>query len=89
MHLYFEENKRMNLKLLSVILFTILLGACSAPKDVTYFQGIDSLTSEQKALMNQTYIAKICPDDMLTITVTAWDPNVVTPFNPSTMVEYA
>ena len=84
MHLYFEENKRMNLKLLSVILFTILLGACSAPKDVTYFQGIDSLTSEQKALMNQTYIAKICPDDMLTITVTAWDPNVVTPFNPPT-----
>lgn len=74
----------MKLKLLFVALFTFLLGACSVPKDVTYFQGIDALTTEQKALMNQTYTTKICPDDLLTITVTAWDPNVVTPFNPPT-----
>lgn len=72
----------MRLKLLSVVLFAFLIGACSVPKDVVYFQGVDVLTSEQKELMNQTYTTKIVPDDMLTITVTAWDPTVVTPFNP-------
>lgn len=69
---------------MSVVLFTFLLGACSAPKDVVYFQGVDALTPEQKALMNQTYSTRIVPDDMLNITVTAWDPTVTTPFNPPT-----
>lgn len=32
--------------------------------------------------MEQNYTSRICPDDLLTITVTAWDPSVVTPFNP-------
>lgn len=72
----------MRLKLLSVVLFAFLMGACSVPKDVVYFQGVDTLTPEQKELMNQTYTTKIVPDDLLTITVTAWDPTVVTPFNP-------
>lgn len=73
----------MRLKLMSVvILFALLMGACSVPKDVVYFQGVDSLTPEQVDKMNQSYVAKISPDDLLTITVTAWDPTVVTPFNP-------
>lgn len=72
----------MKLKLLSVVLLIFFLGACSVPKDVVYFQGIDSLTTAQKELMNQTYTTKIVPDDLLSITVTAWDPTVVTPFNP-------
>lgn len=72
----------MRLKLLSVVLFAFFMGACSVPKDVVYFQGVDTLTPEQKELMNQTYTTKIVPDDLLTITVTAWDPTVVTPFNP-------
>lgn len=72
----------MKLKLLSVVLLIFFLGACSVPKDVVYFQGIDSLTTVQKELMNQTYTTKIVPDDLLSITVTAWDPTVVTPFNP-------
>lgn len=72
----------MRLKLLSVLLLTLFLGACSVPKDVVYFQGIDSLTPEQKELMTQTYTTNIVPDDLLSITVTAWDPTVVTPFNP-------
>lgn len=73
----------MKLKLVSVVaLFVWLLSACSVPKDVTYFQGIDQLTPEQVEKMDQTYSAKICPDDRLTITVSAWDPTVVTPFNP-------
>lgn len=63
-------------------LFILFLGSCSVPKNVTYFQGVDDLTPEQKELMNQNYSSRICPDDRLSITVTAWDPTVVTPFNP-------
>lgn len=63
-------------------LITLLFGACAVPKDVVYFQGVDNLTAAQIEQMNQTYISKIVPDDLLTITVTAWDPTVVTPFNP-------
>ena len=75
----------MNLKLLSVAtLLSVLLGACSVPKNVTYFQGVDSLTTEQVNEMSQTYISHICADDLLSISVTAWDPTVVTPFNPPT-----
>ena len=64
------------------IFFTLLVTACSVPKDVTYFQGVDNLTTEQLEQMSQTYSTKICPDDLLTITVTGWDPTVLTPFNP-------
>ena len=74
----------MNIKLVTIWACLILfLGtSCSVPKDVAYFQGIDSLTAEQVELMNQNYSSKICPDDRLSITVTAWDATVVTPFNP-------
>lgn len=65
-----------------ILLF--MLGACSVPKDVTYFQGIDELSAQQMEAMAQVYHTPIAPDDMLTITVTAWDPTVVTPFNPPT-----
>lgn len=72
----------MRAKLFFFFLSSLLLGACSVPKDVAYFQGIDKLTASQIEKMNQTYVTKICADDMLTITVTAWDPTVTTPFNP-------
>lgn len=61
-----------------------LLFSCSAPKDVVYFQGVDSLTPEQLTEMSQTYSTKITYDDLLSITVAAWDPASVTPFNPPT-----
>ncbi len=72
----------MRSKIFSFLLLSLLLGACSTPKDVAYFQGIDDLTASQIEQMNQTYVSKICTDDVLTITVTAWDPTVTTPFNP-------
>jgi polysaccharide export outer membrane protein len=59
-----------------------LLTACTTPKNILYFQGLDSLTPEEIARTEQHYTSRICPDDLLTITVTAWDPTVVTPFNP-------
>ena len=65
-----------------VIGLALLVGACSVPKDVVYFQGVDDLTKEQVERMTQPYQSQIYPDDLLSITVTAWDPTVVTPFNP-------
>lgn len=73
----------MKVKLLSVVvLFALLLGSCSVPKDVVYFQGVDKLTPEQMEQMAKNYDTKICQDDLLSISVAAWDPTVVTPFNP-------
>ena len=72
----------MNCKFIPVLCLILMLGSCSVPKEVTYFQGIDDVTKEQLDKMNQTYSATITEDDLLTITVTAWDPAVVTPFNP-------
>lgn len=59
-----------------------LLVSCKVPKDVAYFQGIDDLSPEQMKAMAQEYSTTISEDDLLTITVTAYDPTVVTPFNP-------
>lgn len=72
----------MKLKYYLYVFFCGLLCACSTPKDVVYFQGIDSLTTEQLTKMSQKYRAAITYDDLLSITVTAWDPASVTPFNP-------
>ena len=71
-------------KLWVLCMLMVWLGACSVPKDVAYFQGVDDLTPEQVSKMSQSYSTKICPDDLLTITVTGWDPTVLTPFNPPT-----
>lgn len=70
---------------LKYYLFATIVGlmcACSTPKDVVYFQGVDQLTPEQLSKMSQTYSTKITNDDLLSITVAAWDPESVSPFNP-------
>ncbi len=71
----------MNIKAFTLVFFLCLMVACGTPKDVVYFQGVDSLTPEQIDNMSQGYSSLIYPDDLLTITVTGWDPTVVTPFN--------
>ena len=73
----------MKLKYFLFILFSGLMVACKTPKDVIYFQGIDDLSEDKLAqLSTQSYSTKITNDDLLSITVSAWDPTVVTPFNP-------
>lgn len=74
----------MNLKYYLFVLFCVLMSACKTPKDIVYFQGVDNLSVEQLKEMSQTYSTKITNDDLLSITVTAWDPASVTPFNPPT-----
>ena len=72
------------MKMYFYLIFSLLafITACSTPKDVTYFQGIDHLSPEQLDSMSQTYTIKISNDDLLSINVTGWNPEVVTPFNP-------
>ncbi|MDR1780638.1 MAG: polysaccharide biosynthesis/export family protein [Tannerella sp.] len=60
----------------------LMSGACSVPKDITYFQGIDDITDKQREMMNQSYNANICEDDLLTINVSSWDPTLTIPYNP-------
>ena len=71
---------KFNVLLFSV--FCVLLTACAQPRDVIYFQGVDSLTPEQLEAMSQTYSTKLTSDDLLSITVSNWDPESVSPFNP-------
>ncbi|MDR0537734.1 MAG: polysaccharide biosynthesis/export family protein [Tannerellaceae bacterium] len=66
----------------SGLFMLLFIMSCATPKNITYFQKIDELTDEQKARMSQNYTSQICPDDMLSITVSSSSPDVVTPFNP-------
>ena len=72
----------MKIKLLSTILLITLLGACSVPKDVAYFQGLDTFSEDEIKSMGQEYVSNISIDDLLLINITSWDPTVATPFNP-------
>lgn len=74
----------MRLKYYWIAIYCGLLCSCKAPKDIVYFQGIDTLTTEKLSEMSQSYSTKITYDDLLSISVAAWDPASVTPFNPPT-----
>ena len=50
------------MKLFLALLSVVFLGACSVPKDVVYFQGVDDLTIEQTEIMNQSYSSNIVTD---------------------------
>jgi len=68
--------------LLPFVFLIILLGSCKTPKDISYFQGIENVTEEQRAAMNQKYVPRICIDDYLIINVTSPDRESVAPFSP-------
>lgn len=73
----------MNLKYYLFIVLCMLMSACKTPKDVVYLQGIDEISEENLLKLNaQSYSSTITYDDLLSISVTAWDPASVTPFNP-------
>ena len=65
-----------------------LVGSCRAPKELAYFQGIENLTEEDKAAMNQQYIPRICIDDALIIFVTGPDKASVAHFSPPPFAYY-
>ena len=67
----------------SAIIIIILCGACRTPQNIAYFQGIDQLTDEQLAAMEQTYVPRICIDDALVIYVTSPERDNVAQFSPA------
>jgi polysaccharide export outer membrane protein len=60
-------------------LFILLLFSCASRKDSVYYQNIDTLSSDK----SNSYEIKIQPDDLLTIIVSADDPETAIPFNLS------
>jgi polysaccharide export outer membrane protein len=59
-----------------------LFNACASKQDIVYYQDIDGVTSQQKA---NSYEIKIQPDDLLSIIVSAEDPEIAIPFNLRTV----
>lgn len=79
----FNNNKKIKMKTLVKNYFyflglIILLNACSMAKNIPYFKNLES--SSDNIAVNQ-HEARICNDDLLTITVSAEDPLAVSPFN--------
>ena len=57
----------------------LLLNSCGSTKKIVYLQGADTLNLENSQYL---YDARIMPKDLLTITVSATDPDAAKPFNP-------
>lgn len=64
------------------IVLILLLFSCKSRKEVVYYQNIDSLINTEQT---NSYEIKIQPDDLLTIIVSADDPETAIPFNLSTI----
>jgi polysaccharide biosynthesis/export protein len=65
------------------LLIVILVCSCKPRQELVYYQNIDNLTSAEKF---NTYEIKIQPDDLLSIIVSADDPETAVPFNLSTII---
>lgn len=63
-------------------LLVLLFFSCKPRAEVVYYQNIDDLA---KASQSNSYEIKIQPDDLLTIIVSADDPETAIPFNLSTV----
>lgn len=56
----------------------VLLFSCASKKDMIYYQDVDVLGRQEKA---NSYEIRIQPDDLLSIIVSAEDPEIAAPFN--------
>ena len=63
-----------------MVLLTAWLAGCTASKNVAYIQGAGEDDTEH-ARSTPLYDARIMPKDLLTVTVSATDPEAVQPFN--------
>ena len=73
----------------SFLLSLCLLLSCSSQKDIAYFNGVNSNSADSlNKKFYKIHEARICPGDMLSITVTGLDPLAVAPFNLP-LVSYA
>ncbi len=60
------------------LFFVLILFSCTPKKNIVYYQDIDSKLSTEKS---GSYEIKIQPDDLLSITISAEDPEIAMPFN--------
>lgn len=78
------KNKKFynkNLLLFSFVTAIILLSGCSSAQKVAYIQGAGEGDISQLTQFTPLYDAKILPKDLITITVSATDPEAAQPFN--------
>ncbi len=64
-----------------VALLTVWLSGCTGAKKVAYIQGAGEEINTEHMQTTPLYDARIMPKDLLTITVSATDPEAVKPFN--------
>ena len=62
----------------SIFILTFLFSSCSAPKDITYFQGLKNL---EEVTTSNDVSAIYKPQDIISIIVSASDPETAMPFN--------
>lgn len=73
----------------SLIFSLLLFVGCSSQKEIAYFNGLNSNSADSiNKRFYKIHEARICPGDMLSITVTGLDPLAVAPFNLP-LVSYA
>ena len=72
-----SKIKIIKLKKILIIFSTIILSSCASRQDIAYFQ--DEVLTKETALSN-SYEIKFKPADMLTIDISAQDPEAVMPF---------
>lgn len=70
------------LKITGFLSLLFLCNACASKQDVVYYQNIDEIPSQKNA---NSYEIKIRPDDLLSIIVSAEDPEIAVPFNLRTV----
>ena len=82
----FKSNNFMKcfnlLKRITPFLFVLIVFSCKPREELVYYQNIDGLAQAEKL---NTYEIKIQPDDLLTIIVSADDPESALPFNLTTV----
>jgi polysaccharide export outer membrane protein len=70
------------MKITGFLSLLFLFNACASKQDIVYYQNIDGMPSQQNA---NSYEIKIRPDDLLSIIVSAEDPEIAVPFNLRTV----
>jgi polysaccharide export outer membrane protein len=66
-------------KLLYLILVIFLFGSCAKKTDYIYFQQL--INDSTKLIVQKPFVPVLKPDDVISITITSVDPDVVKPFN--------
>ena len=82
----FRRNKKSIMKLSSCALATLILGAlllgsCSTPKNIAYFQDLTDTSRIYTQAITESYEARIQPDDIIEIIVNSINPEATAIFN--------